>query len=178
MNTSSPMELEQRAEPNTLPVTVSERNAHTHTHGADALVRKATRKDRWAICAIECACFGWERLPFGLWQRVGNAHTQAWFAELAAQGVGYLIAYPKPFNGVETLYVGGVGVRLEARKRGIGAVLMGAVMHTHSAIWLHVRARNLPAVTMYEKLGFQLISNLPRFYANGEDAFVMYWTKN
>jgi [ribosomal protein S18]-alanine N-acetyltransferase len=70
-------------------------------------------------------------------------------------------------------YVGGIGVSPAFRKRGIGAQLMQTVMQQPQKIWLHVRARNQEAIRLYERLGLDHVKTLPRFYGNGEDAFIM-----
>ena len=144
---------------------------------ADLTIRPATRQDRRAICPVECACFNWERLLFGLWWRVGQADTQAWIAESGEgrkpQIAGYLIAYAKLLDEKPVSYVGGVGVHPNFRKRGVGAQLMQTVMQQEPQIWLHVRARNQEAIRLYERLGFDRMKTLPRFYGNGEDAFIM-----
>ena len=147
-------------------------------HSAARLsIRSAARQDRRAICRVECACFNWERLLFGLWWRVGQADTQAWVAECEGnnkpQLAGYLIAYAKLLDEQPVFYVGGIGVHPKFRKRGIGAQLMQAVMQHEPRIWLHVRARNQQAIRLYERLGFDRLKTLPRFYGNGEDAFIM-----
>ena len=117
---------------------------------------------------------------FGLWWRVGQADTHAWVAETIGandtdkpQIAGYLIAYAKNLDEQPVFYVGGIGVSPAFRKRGIGALLMQAVMQQQQKIWLHVRSRNQQAIRLYERLGFDRVKTLPRFYGNGEDAFIM-----
>jgi ribosomal-protein-alanine N-acetyltransferase len=140
-------------------------------------IRSALRHDRFAICPVECASFNWERLLFGLWWRVGQADTQTWVAEEAGSGkpriAGYLIAYAKNLDEQPLPYVGGIGVRPAFRKRGIGAQLMQAMLQQAPQLWLHVRAHNHDAIRLYERLGLTRYKTLPRFYGNGEDAFVM-----
>ena len=136
-------------------------------------VRLATRADRWAICPIECTCFNWERLLFGLWWRVGQRDTCTWVAEADGAIVGYLIAYDKTLNDRALPYVGGVGVRPSHRQHGMGAQLMQAMMQANPQVWLHVRARNQSAIRLYERLGLVHAQTLSRFYGNGEDAFIM-----
>jgi ribosomal-protein-alanine N-acetyltransferase len=144
---------------------------------AEISVRQATRADRFAICRLECACFNWERLFFGLWWRVGKADTQTWVAEIAggdkARIAGYLIAYAKQLGEQTLPYIGGIGVAPAFRKQGIGEQLMQPVMQREQKIWLHVRSHNQAAIRLYERLGFDQLRTLPRFYGNGEDAFIM-----
>jgi [ribosomal protein S18]-alanine N-acetyltransferase len=40
-------------------------------------------------------------------------------------------------------------------------------------IELEVRVSNQVAIHFYEKMGFQLVGRIPKYYSNGEDAFRM-----
>lgn len=43
--------------------------------------------------------------------------------------------------------------------------------------FLEVDVENLPAINLYKKLGFEVISTRKRYYKNGHDCFVMQYTK-
>ncbi len=122
---------------------------------------------------MEATCFGWLRNFFGLSPRVGNANTRAWIAEIDGKPAGYLISYLKPLQGVQTLYVGGVGTLPTHRKRGVAEALMAEVFVADRSVWLHVRASNAAAIRLYDKLGMRTIERLPKFYSNGEDALIL-----
>lgn len=134
--------------------------------------RKAEGRDWWQICKVESACFGWERLLFGLWRQVFNRTALVWLVETRGTVVGYLIAYPRKFGETSALYVGGIGVLPAVRRYGLGNSLMQRVL-IGQTVWLHVREGNAPATLMYEKLGMKTLSRLQRFYTNGEDALVL-----
>jgi [ribosomal protein S18]-alanine N-acetyltransferase len=141
---------------------------------ADSIrVRPASRPDRGSVRRLECACFGWARLLFGLWPRAGRPGVETWIAEMDGRPAGYLISYEKALGGQPVWYVGSVGVLPEFRQRGVGTRLMQAALAAHGSLWLHVRAGNTAALCCYRKLHMQEIDRLPRYYSNGEDAVVM-----
>jgi ribosomal protein S18 acetylase RimI-like enzyme len=47
------------------------------------------------------------------------------------------------------------------------------VLAQHSKLWLHVRASNVAAIGLYEKLGMFELQRLAKFYSNGEDALIL-----
>lgn len=64
------------------------------------------------------------------------------------------------------------------RGRQIGKALMieginGVVSRKGDEIYLEVRTSNIPAISLYEKLGFQTKSILKSYYRDGEDANLM-----
>lgn len=72
-----------------------------------------------------------------------------------------------------------IAVGPEYRRRGIGAVLLA---HTLSLLppcgvtrcLLEVRSQNLPAITLYQKLGFETLARRPGLYQHpSEDGFLM-----
>lgn len=72
-----------------------------------------------------------------------------------------------------------LAVRLEARRRGIGAKLLSDAIGASrragvTAIYLEVRAENQPALALYRSRGFRLSTVRRRYYSNGEDAFVLW----
>jgi ribosomal protein S18 acetylase RimI-like enzyme len=130
------------------------------------------------ICRLEVQCFGWVRLPFGMWQRVGQRDLHSWLARVHERdndgaAAGYLIAHPRELGGEAVPYVASVGVSPRFQRRGIGRELMLVAMKRFDRIWLHVRASNSPAIRMYESLGYAVHARIDRFYQNGEDALVM-----
>jgi ribosomal protein S18 acetylase RimI-like enzyme len=136
-------------------------------------VRPASRRDLLLVCRIECACFGWERMLFGLWQRIGKRGVSTWVAEVDGRQVGYVISYARALNSRPVWYVGGIGVLRSHRCYGVATQLMRTVFSEHPSVWLHVRGGNTAAVALYEKLGMREMEHLKRFYSNGDDAAVM-----
>lgn len=72
-----------------------------------------------------------------------------------------------------------VAVHPEYRRKGIAEALVNALVESlkeqgSRCLTLEVRASNLPAHKLYEKLGFTLIGIRPRYYHNPkEDALIM-----
>jgi len=66
----------------------------------------------------------------------------------------------------------------EYRRRGIGYALMKEAMKNMaesgaSEVYLEVRVSNHPAISLYKKLGFKPVKVINRYYADGEDAYLM-----
>ncbi len=71
-----------------------------------------------------------------------------------------------------------VAVLPEYQRKGIGtALIQEAVssLHLYGAkeCFLEVRVSNHPAVNMYKQLEFRIIRRMQRYYADGEDAYIM-----
>ena len=72
-----------------------------------------------------------------------------------------------------------IAVMPEHRRRGIATALMkealARMMHRYGAgeCYLEVRVSNLPAISLYEKLGFWKDRIVPKYYLDGEDAYIM-----
>ena len=72
----------------------------------------------------------------------------------------------------------GVVVKKEFRNQGIGALLMDAlekrlIKENKEKIFLEVRKSNLVAQKLYQKMGFNVLSQRKGYYSDGEDALVM-----
>ena len=105
---------------------------------------------------------------------------------LIARPTSASIVEPGPIAGYivarETageLHINNVAVRAEYRRRGIGAALLGRILHEArrrkaNAAFLEVRSANLPAQALYEKNGFRAIARRANYYSEPlEDAVVM-----
>ncbi|MCD6369169.1 MAG: ribosomal protein S18-alanine N-acetyltransferase [Thermoproteales archaeon] len=72
-----------------------------------------------------------------------------------------------------------IAVLPEARGIGIGKTLMLKAMEAMKKVYdvheyyLEVRASNLSAIRLYEKLGFKIVRLLKGYYSDGEDAYLM-----
>jgi len=75
-------------------------------------------------------------------------------------------------------HVVSIAVLPEHRRKGIGQALMKEAMknmrkYDARECYLEVRVSNKPAITLYEKLGFQIVKTIRHYYMDGEDAYVM-----
>jgi ribosomal-protein-alanine N-acetyltransferase len=96
--------------------------------------------------------------------------------ELTGRRIGGYIA--ARLNGDE-LHVNNIGVWPETRRRGVGGALLGAALELAAGCGaveavLEVRASNLPALLMYERLGFAVVGERRKYYREPvEDAKIM-----
>jgi len=114
----------------------------------------------------------------------------------SADSIAYELVNPLSYwlvaelDGVVAGYVGSqsvldaadmmnIAVAPNYRKRGIGQALVNALTDYLSknnviALLLEVRVSNRPAISMYEKLGFQQVGKRPNYYRNPrEDALIL-----
>ena len=85
----------------------------------------------------------------------------------------------KSFRPTRQCHVVSIAVRGKYRRRGIATQLLTKAKEKakeeHNAIecFLEVRVGNIPAISMYEKLGFSKVKRNYGYYKDGEDAWVM-----
>ena len=88
---------------------------------------------------------------------------------------GYIVAR----ETAGELHINNVAVRADFRRRGIGAALLGRILHEarrrkSNAAFLEVRSANFAAQALYEKSGFTAIARRADYYSEPrEDAVVM-----
>jgi len=75
-------------------------------------------------------------------------------------------------------HVFSLGVLHEYRRRGIASALLALSMDKMfrlgcEEIFLEVRVSNEPAQRLYRKFNYRVVARIPRYYADGEDAYVM-----
>jgi len=71
-----------------------------------------------------------------------------------------------------------IAVLPEHRRQGIASALLREAMRGMQAYgvrecFLEVRVSNTPAIRLYQKMGFQIVRTVPRYYADGEAAYIM-----
>ncbi len=93
--------------------------------------------------------------------------------------VGKVVAYANVWVVDRELRINNVAVDEASRRQGYGAGLMRHLMdrgRDRGCIWasLEVRPSNLPALRLYEKLGFRVVARRKGYYSDTrEDALVM-----
>ena len=75
-----------------------------------------------------------------------------------------------------------IGVAPRHQKRGVGAMLLTALVHASTdggatELTLEVRPSNTAALALYRRCGFLIEGRRPRYYDDGEDALIM-WRRN
>ena len=64
-------------------------------------------------------------------------------------------------------------IKEEHRNKGFGKILvMHALEHARSKIWLEVRTKNQGAIIFYKGLGMKPVGKIPGYYGN-DDALIM-----
>ncbi len=94
---------------------------------------------------------------------------------------GLLVGYAGLQVILDEGHITTIAVHPDYRRRGIGEMLLldlfeQAVPRGAVRLTLEVRVSNLPAQALYQKYGFAIAGRRLRYYANGEDALIM-WTE-
>ena len=139
-------------------------------------IRELTEKDLDQAAFLEKACFGisaWSR------QALADAVTDKNALYLVAEEDGILAGYCGVWLSFEEGEIMNVAVREDFRRRGYAAGLLRALMQKAaecgaSRFLLEVREGNLPAIRLYESLGFQKAGIRKDFYDSPrENALIM-----
>lgn len=127
-------------------------------------------RDLPAMLAIEKASFAhpWSVLDFLLFYFRTGTSGRVWVID--GQVVGYLL-YEKQ---ADRLHIAHVAVRPDFRSLGVGRNLIRSLAdRARCYVTLHVRKSNLNAQRLYQRLGFEVVRELPHHYADCEAAFLM-----
>jgi ribosomal-protein-alanine N-acetyltransferase len=132
------------------------------------------------ILAIEQKSFRW---PWGRRSFEGELACQGacnFIVRSSGGGIAeQVVAYTFLRRVVDELHILKIAVSPAWREKGIATWLMTfclqrAVAHGATSAYLEVRPSNIPAVALYEKLGFEVIGRRHKYYADSkEDALVM-----
>ncbi len=139
----------------------------------DAGVTAATVDDLDAIVAIEQHGFAGPR-PRAVFARELTL-PQARLVVLRERPDGPVQAFANFWIADDTVDLHVIAVAPDARRRGLGAVLLAQVVAAAGArrVVLEVRASNAPAQALYLRAGFVVDGRRPRYYPDGEDAVLM-----
>jgi len=104
-------------------------------------------------------------------------------AEEDKKVVGYIMCrIESGFSGFSLIkrgHVISIAVLPDYRRKGIGETLLkealqAMVIHYGAReCYLEVRVSNIPAINLYRKMGFKIERTLKRYYADGENAYLM-----
>jgi len=104
-------------------------------------------------------------------------------AEEDGQVVGYIMCrIESGFSGFSLIkrgHVISIAVLPGYRQKGIGEALLKEALqaminhYNVKECYLEVRVSNTPAINLYKKIGFRIEKTLRRYYADGEDAYLM-----
>lgn len=138
-------------------------------------VSKAERGDIYYVAEIEEKIFKDEAYHLSLLMYL-HRYCGDFFivARINGHVVGYAIACPEDRG---RLHLYSIAVREEYRERGIGKKLLRTIIEKarktgFREIYLEVRVDNLPAIKLYEKMGFKRKGLLEKYYSDGTDAYI------
>lgn len=143
----------------------------------DITVRGAEFSDIPYIAELERECFSAPWSENAIWETMAGETSVFLVAECSGEICGYVGSYHAAGEG----YITNVAVSGKMRRRGVGRALICALKEkaremAFSFLTLEVRVGNLPAIALYESLGFENLGRRPRFYSNPtEDAYIMTW---
>ena len=138
------------------------------------MILPLTEKDFYLLaCAKDCGYTDeWEQTVLSSSLKSGNFY--GFKAEIENEFSGY-VHYS---TSIDAMDINSVFVFPNFRKKGIAEKLLNAVIgdakeRKIDKIFLEVRESNTPAIKLYEKLGFKIISERKKYYKNGETAKIM-----
>jgi ribosomal-protein-alanine N-acetyltransferase len=129
------------------------------------------------IQAIEADLFGpdaWS--PAQFWAELARVPESRWY--VVARSAGAVVGYAGIFLAGPEADVQTVAVARERQGRGLGAVLLAALLEQARArgvslLHLEVRDDNAAALALYERAGFEADGRRRDYYGRGRDAVLM-----
>lgn len=148
----------------------------------EILIRSANESDLPDISAIERACFSVPWSDASLLREISNPISVFLTARIGEALCGYVSAQ----TVAGECYIGNVAVDPSFRRRGVAEKLLSVLIgRMRSAgfefVTLEVRVSNVPAVRLYEKLGFVPVGYRKNYYsAPVEDAalYTLFFTES
>ncbi|MFW9985800.1 MAG: ribosomal protein S18-alanine N-acetyltransferase [Candidatus Odinarchaeota archaeon] len=149
------------------------------------VVRKADPKDIPQIMKINLETLP-ENYPEYFFRDIYDRYAKAFYvAETQGKVIGYIMCRME--GGISNFglrwmrrgHIVSVAVLPDFRRQGLATELIKQSMkametdYNAKEIILEVRMTNLPAIQLYEKVGFHKIRILRSYYRNGEDAQLM-----
>ncbi|WP_284012987.1 GNAT family N-acetyltransferase [Halobaculum litoreum] len=154
----------------------------------DARVRPVERADLLGVFRIEKAVFT-QPWPYAAFEQLldapgflvaeGDGAGTPDTARLDAGDVlGYVVGDLTPNHGRDIGHIKDLAVRPDTQGRGLGRRLLRAALSELAAagasvVKLEVRESNHRAQELYDDEGFEPARRIPRYYGDGEAAFVM-----
>ncbi len=137
------------------------------------MLRKWTSKDLNAICELERECFS---NPWSLDMLVSE-FEQGGFLGYLIENEGEIIGYAGFSTVLDEANLDLIAVAPKHRKKGYAkALATEGIKELFSSginkIYLEVRKKNLPAISLYEALGFTRLAERKNYYGD-DDAIIM-----
>lgn len=139
------------------------------------MIRKMSQTDLDAVNAIEMQAFQdpWSKQDF-INELESNPYSCIYVKEIN----GEVVAYVDLWIAYENAEIANIAVKKEFLHQGIASELMQYCLQKIQQskcenFTLEVRVSNINAIKLYEKFGFQTVSKRKKYYADGEDAYLM-----
>ena len=134
-------------------------------------IKPATLSDVADIKKIEDECFSTPWSENSIEEALKNPCSHFYLAKVNGETAGYIGI--QIFSGEG--YFTNVATLPEFRKQGIATALIERTLENEMEfLTLEVRKSNIPAISLYKKLGFEEVGIRPKFYREpNEDAVLM-----
>ena len=149
-------------------------------------IREASAADLTKVIMINRRCLPENYTYFFFNSILQNYPRTFLVAEVDGDIAGYIMCrVERGFSKLSKLNLTRVGhvisiaVLPEYRRRGIAKALLTRAMkvlkeeYGCEEVYLEVRVSNRPAISLYRKLGFDVVKISRRYYVDGEDAYIM-----
>ncbi|MCD6421116.1 MAG: ribosomal protein S18-alanine N-acetyltransferase [Thaumarchaeota archaeon] len=149
-------------------------------------IREASAADLTKVIMINRRCLPENYTYFFFNSILQNYPRTFLVAEVDGDIAGYIMCrVERGFSKLSKLnltrlgHVISIAVLPEYRRRGIAKALLTRAMkvlkeeYGCEEVYLEVRVSNQPAITLYRKLGFDVVKISRRYYVDGEDAYIM-----
>lgn len=139
------------------------------------IIRQMKVSDVAAIAELEKRCFSDPWSADSIASELVNPLSYWLVAEVDGQVAGY-VGSQSVLDAADMM---NIAVSPEYRRRGVAKALVNELIAYLSqndviALLLEVRVSNQPAITLYEKMGFQQVGRRPNYYRNPrEDALIL-----
>lgn len=139
------------------------------------IIRQMKVSDVAAIAELEKRCFSDPWSADSIASELVNPLSYWLVAEVDGQVAGY-VGSQSVLDAADMM---NIAVSPEYRRRGVAKALVNELTAYLSkndviALLLEVRVSNQPAITLYEKMGFQQVGRRPNYYRNPrEDALIL-----
>lgn len=149
-------------------------------------IRQASPADLPRVMMINRLCLP-ENYTFFFFDSILQSYPKAFLvAEVCGEVVGYIMCRVEhglsKFDKLNMKRLGhiiSIAVLPDHRRMGIATALLTKALevlkeeYKCSEVFLEVRVSNNPAISLYRKLGFEIVRISRGYYVNGEDAYVM-----
>ena len=128
-----------------------------------------------ALAALERACFAEPWSEAGLAEELDNPHA---VFRVAVED-GTVVGYVGMHHILDEGFITNVAVSPSARRRGVARALLAELTaygtaHSLYRITLEVRVGNMPAITLYEGMGYIRDGVRPGFYSDPTEDAAIY----